>query len=123
MNFKDLVFIFSLNFYLGQIIVPVMQIYSRMVTLASVTSDSETPWTVARQVPRSMRFSRQEYWSGLPFPFAGDLPDPGAEPGSPAFQVDSIPAETPGKLYLGLGKSYSLGLEDGAGRDRGWRAP
>ena len=58
MNFKDLVFIFSLNFYLGQIIVPVMQIDSRMVTLASVASDSETPWTVARQVPRSMGFSR-----------------------------------------------------------------
>ena len=39
-----------------------------------------TPWTVTHQVPLSMEFSRQEYWSGLPFPFPGDLPDPGIEP-------------------------------------------
>ena len=45
----------------------------------SVRSDSATPWTVAYQAPPSMRFSRQEYWSGLPFPFPGDLPDPGIE--------------------------------------------
>ena len=43
-----------------------------------------TPWTVARQVPLSMGFSRPEYWSGLPFPSPGDLPGPGIEPGSPA---------------------------------------
>ena len=43
------------------------------------------PWTVAYQVPLSMEFSRQEYWSGLPFPSPGDLPDPGTEPGSPAL--------------------------------------
>ena len=43
-----------------------------------------TPWTVAYQVPLSMGISRQEYWSGLPFPSA-DLPDPGIEPGSPAL--------------------------------------
>ena len=46
-------------------------------------SDSATLWTVARQAPLSMGFSRQEYWSGLPFPPPGDLPDPGIEPGSP----------------------------------------
>ena len=45
----------------------------------------------------SMEFSRQEYWSRLPFPFPGDLSDPGIEPGSPAFQADSLPSETPGK--------------------------
>ena len=39
-----------------------------------------TPWTVAHQAPLSMGFSRQENWSGLPFPFPGDLPDPGIEP-------------------------------------------
>ena len=44
-----------------------------------------TPWTVARQAPLSMGFSRQEYWSGLPFPSPGDLPDPGIEPGFPAL--------------------------------------
>ena len=40
-----------------------------------------TPWTVAHQVPPSVEFSRQEYWSGLPFPSPGDLPDPGSNPG------------------------------------------
>ena len=47
-----------------------------------------TPWTVAHQAPLSVEFSRQEYWSGLPFASPGDLPDPGIEPGSPAWQVD-----------------------------------
>ena len=49
-----------------------------------------TPWTVAYQVPPSMGFSRQEYWSALPFPSLGDLPDPGSEPGSPALQADAL---------------------------------
>ena len=44
-----------------------------------------TPWSVAHQDPASMGFSKQEYWSGLPFPSPGDLPDPGIEPGSPAL--------------------------------------
>ena len=48
-----------------------------------------TLWTVARQTPLSMRFSRQEYWSGLPFPSPGDLPNSGTEPRSPALQADS----------------------------------
>ena len=56
-----------------------------------------TPWTVARQAPLSMEFSRQEYWSALPFPSPGDLPDPGIEPWSPALQADSLPSEPPGK--------------------------
>ena len=45
-----------------------------------------------------MEFSRQEYWSGLPFPSPGDLPDPGIKPGSPALQGDALPSEPPGKL-------------------------
>ena len=49
------------------------------------------PWTVARQAPLSVGFCRQEYWSGLPFPSPGDLPDPGIKPESPAWQVDSLP--------------------------------
>ena len=57
----------------------------------------ETPWTVACQAPLSMGFSRQEYWSGLPFPSPGDLPDPGIEPGSPALQADSLPTNLWGK--------------------------
>ena len=56
-----------------------------------------TLWTVARQAPPSTEFSRQEYWSRLPFPSAGDLPDPGIEPRSPALLADSLPAESPGE--------------------------
>ena len=56
-----------------------------------------TLWTVAHQVPLSMGFSRQEYWSGLLFPSPGDLPDPGIEPRSPALQADALPSEPPGK--------------------------
>ena len=56
-----------------------------------------TPWTVAYQALRSMGFSRQEYWSGLPFPSPGDLPNPGIEPGSPALQTDALPSEPLGK--------------------------
>ena len=56
-----------------------------------------TPWTVACQSPLSIGFSRQEYWSGLPFPSPGDLPDPGIEHGSLALQADSLPTELQGK--------------------------
>ena len=56
-----------------------------------------TSWTVTCQAPGSMRLSRQEYWSGLPFPSPGDLPDPEIEPGSPELQADSLPCELPGK--------------------------
>ena len=51
------------------------------------------PWTVACQAPLSMGFSRQKYWSGLPFPSPGHLPDPGIEPMSPALQADDLPTE------------------------------
>ena len=56
-----------------------------------------TPWTIAHQAPLSMGFSRQEYWSGLPFPSPGDLPNPGIKPRSPALQADSLPTELRGK--------------------------
>ena len=56
-----------------------------------------TPWTVAHQAPPSMGFSRQEYWSGLPFPSPGDLPHLGIEPGSPALWADALTSEPPGK--------------------------
>ena len=54
-----------------------------------------TPWTVAYQAPPSMGFSRQECWSGLPFPSPGDLPNPGIEPGSPTLQANALPSEPP----------------------------
>ena len=56
-----------------------------------------TPWTVAYQALLSMGFSRQEHWSGLPFPSPGDLPNPGIEPGSPALEADALTSEPPGK--------------------------
>ena len=56
-----------------------------------------TPWTVAHQAPLSIGFSRQEYWSGQPFPSLGHLPNPGIKPGSPTLQVDSFPSGPPGK--------------------------
>ena len=58
-----------------------------------------TPWTVSCQAHLSMGFPRQECWNGLPFPSPGDLPNPGIEPGSPAWQANSLPTEPPGKSH------------------------
>ena len=68
---------------------------------------------MARQVPLSMGFSRQEYWSGLPFPSPGDLPDLGIEPGSPAFHASSLLTELQGK---------SKGWWVGSKRGQIWRS-
>ena len=57
-----------------------------------------TPWTITHQVPLSMEFSRQEYWGRLPCPPAGELPDPGIKPTSPAWQVDSLPLGYLGRI-------------------------
>ena len=65
-----------------------------------------TPWTVAHQAPPSMGFSRQEYWSGLPFPFPGNLPNPGIEPGSPSLEADTLTSE-----HQGSPIKYSSPLE------------
>ena len=62
-----------------------------------------TPWTVAYKAPLSMKFSRQEYWKGLTFPSAGDLPDPGIKPGSPTLQADALTSEPPGKSEWWVG--------------------
>ena len=61
-----------------------------------VVSDSANPWTVAHQASLFMEFSRQEYWSGLPFPSPEELPHPGIKPWSPASQADSLPFELQG---------------------------
>ena len=58
-----------------------------------------TPWTAAYQASLSMGFSKQKYWSGLPFPSPPDLPNPGILPGSPELQADSFPSEPPGKKH------------------------
>ena len=59
-----------------------------------------TSWTVAHQAPWSMGFSRQEYWSGLPFPSPGDLPNPGIKPTSTALQADALTYEPPGNNHI-----------------------
>ena len=61
------------------------------------------PWTGAHQARPSMGFSRQEYWSGLPFPSPEDLPDPGIEPRSPTLPADALTSEPPGKPNYALG--------------------
>ena len=82
----------------------------------------ETPWTVTYQAPLSMGFSRQEYWSGLPFPSPWDLPDPGMEPGSPALQVILYQLSHQGRFLKlsrkGFGRYLMLGKIEG-GRRRG----
>ena len=69
-----------------------------------------TPWTIAHQAPQSVKFSRQEYWNGLPFPSPGDLPDPGIEPRSPTLQADALPSEPPGKPTMLDAKNTNLML-------------
>ena len=61
-----------------------------------------TPGTVAHKASQSMEFSRQEYWSGLPFPSPGDLPNPGIEFMSPALKADTLQSKTPGKPYSSI---------------------
>ena len=73
------------------------------VCVCSVMSDSVTPWSVAHQIPLSVEFSRQEYWSGLPFPPTEDLLDTGVEsmsPESPALGGGFFTTAPPGKLLL-----------------------
>ena len=71
-------------------------------------------WTVAHQAPPSMRFSRQEYWSGLPFPTPGHLPDPGIEPWSPTLQADALTCGSDGKesaMDMSLSKFRELVMD------------
>ena len=72
--------------------------FSQSVKLLSCVQLFAIPWTVAYQALPSMEFFRQEYWSGLPFPSPGDLPNLGIEPKSPTLQADALPSELQGKL-------------------------
>ena len=69
-----------------------------------------TPGTVTYQASPSMGFSRQEYWSGLPFPSPGDLPDPGIEPRSPTLEADALTSEPPGKINTFIIKKKLTGF-------------
>ena len=85
------------------LIIPILQvrqvIQREMIELSPLSLVTKlyptlaTPWTVACQAPPSVGISRQQYWSRLPFPSPGDLPDPGIKPRSPALQADSLPIE------------------------------
>ena len=77
---------------------------SRIVVGRSVVSDSSvTPWTIFHQAPLSIEFSMQEYWSGLPFPYPGDLSDPGMKPVSPPLAREfSLPLNDEGSPFLEL---------------------
>ena len=98
-------FTFSLSVYIGseflvsstQVGLAFLCIQPMPVKLLSCVWLFAIPWTVACQAPPSMEFSRQEYWSGSPFPSLGDLPDMGIEPRSPTLQADALPSELPGK--------------------------
>ena len=68
-----------------------------------------TPWPVACQAPLSVEFSRQEYWSGLPFPFPGDLPNPEVEPASPALAGGFFTTEPPGEPEDENGRTIKRG--------------
>ena len=80
-----------------------------------------TSWTVACQAPLSMGFSRQEYWSGLPFPFPGDLPSPGIKPGSSALQADPLLTELHKVCLICMrcGENFVLLLRLKGGKNRG----
>ena len=80
---------------------PVMLFIMPCVSCCSPVWLFATPWTVAYQAPLSMEFSRQEYWSALPFPSPGDLPNPGIEPRSPVLQADSLPCKPASPIKYG----------------------
>ena len=94
----------------------------------SVVSDSLHPWTVTRQAPLSMEFSRQEYWSGLPFPSLPSpegLPNPGIEPWPLGWQADSLPFELQGSPVASTesSKSSRKGLMEACWTSGGWNTP
>ena len=78
------------------------------VLVAQLCPNLCNSWTAAHLAPLSMGFSRQENWSGLPFPAPGDLSDPGIKPGSPALQADSLLTELPGKPRYYSGSNHSF---------------
>ena len=91
-------FNWGLNFRLTVIFLQLFVIMHAFWWMRKLLSmDSSFLWAVAHQAPQSMGFSRQEYWSRLPFPSPGDLPNPGQEPRSPALQADALTSEPPGK--------------------------
>ena len=85
-----------------------MHIYCAVPCCAHLYLTLATPWTVAHHTPLSMEFPRQEYWSGLPFPSSGDLPDPGTKLASSALVGSFFTTEPPGQITLGCFKLLCL---------------
>ena len=81
-----------------------------LLSCSIMSNSSVTPWTVVYQAPPSMGLFRKEYWSGMPFPTPGDLPEPGIEPASPALQADSLHLSYQVSLSWGLGVVIMLQL-------------
>ena len=94
-----------------------------MKWLSRVRLFATTPWTVAHQAPPSMEFSRWEYWSGLPFPSPGDLPNPGIKPQSPTLQADALPSEPPGNPLESESHSVLLVSLWPSGLHSPWNSP
>ena len=93
----------------------VAQLVKKVKSLSRVLPFA-TPWTVACQAPPFTGFSRQEYQSGLPFPFPRDLPNPGIEPGSHALRADALPSEPPNPSAVRETWVQPLGWEDPLGK-------
>ena len=81
---------------------------TRIVLVAQSCPTFATLWTITRQAPLSMEFSRQEYWSGLPFPSPGDLLDPRIKPGAPTLQAESLLSEASGASRIAIIKKITL---------------
>ena len=90
--------------------VPILEtgLLTRCVSCSVMSDSFATPWTIARQAPLSVEFSSQEYWSGLPFPTPGDLPNPGIEPTSPALAGSFFSTELCGKLLADCSCSRNI---------------
>ena len=89
-SFQKIYISLSIDWFINRFILLLLSHFSHVQLFV-------TPWTVVHQAPLSMGFSRQEYWSGLPFPSPGELPDPGIEPRSPILQTDALLTELCGK--------------------------
>ena len=81
----------------GKVSLPFQSVLELCVLIAQSCPTLDNNMDYSQQAPMSMEFSRQEYWSGLPFSSSGDLPHPGIEPRPPTLQAESLPSEPPGK--------------------------
>ena len=99
---------FSRCIFCALVPISIPQSHLLLFSRSSCVRHFATPWTEACQAPLSMRFSRQEYWSGLPYPSPGDLPGPEIKPGCPAWQADSLPSEPQGKPIMAYMEKKNL---------------